>query len=41
MMRVGFLLNLTAAALITLAVYFLVPPLWNLSLDVIPPAFQL
>lgn len=40
MMRVGFLLNLTAAALITLAVYYLVPPLWNLSLDVIPASFR-
>jgi sodium-dependent dicarboxylate transporter 2/3/5 len=40
MMRVGFLLNLTAASLITLAVYYLVPPLWNLSLDVIPASFQ-
>lgn len=40
MMRVGFLLNLIAASLITLAVYYLVPPLWDLRLDVIPAAFQ-
>lgn len=40
MMRVGFLLNLIAAALIVLTVYFLVPVLWNIDLNTVPVEFS-
>ncbi len=40
MMRVGLLLNLFAAALITVAVYYLVPPVFDLDLETVPAAFR-
>ncbi|MDP2285388.1 MAG: anion permease, partial [Pseudohongiella sp.] len=39
MMKVGFLLNLIAAALITLLVYFVVPVIWGIDLNSVPPEF--
>lgn len=39
MMRVGFLLNIFAAILIVLMVYFLVPMIWDIDLNVVPPEF--
>lgn len=40
MMRVGFLLNIIAAMLIVLMVYFMVPLLWNIDLNSVPPEFS-
>jgi len=40
MMRVGFLLNIIAATLIVLMVYFLVPVIWDIDLNVVPPEFS-
>ena len=39
MMRVGFLLNILAAILIVLMVYFLVPMIWDIDLNVVPAEF--
>ncbi|MDP2284938.1 MAG: SLC13 family permease [Pseudohongiella sp.] len=39
MMKVGFLLNMIAAALITLLVYFVVPVIWGIDLNSVPPEF--
>ena len=39
MMKVGFLLNLIAAALITLLVYFVIPVVWGIDLTSVPPEF--
>jgi sodium-dependent dicarboxylate transporter 2/3/5 len=39
MMRVGFLLNLIAAGLITLLVYFGVPLIWGIDLLTVPAEF--
>jgi sodium-dependent dicarboxylate transporter 2/3/5 len=40
MMRVGFLLNIIAAVLIVLMVYFLVPILWDIDLHSVPLEFS-
>ncbi|MDP2129161.1 MAG: SLC13 family permease [Pseudohongiella sp.] len=40
MMRVGFLLNVIAAMLIVLTVYFLVPVLWDIDLNSVPVEFS-
>jgi solute carrier family 13 (sodium-dependent dicarboxylate transporter), member 2/3/5 len=40
MMRVGFLLNIIATILIVLMVYFLVPVIWDIDLNVVPPEFS-
>jgi sodium-dependent dicarboxylate transporter 2/3/5 len=39
MMKVGFLLNLIAAGLITLLVYFVVPLMWGIDLRTVPAEF--
>lgn len=39
MVRTGFIMNIIAACLIVLVVYFLMPQLWNLDLHSIPAAF--
>jgi len=39
MMKVGFLLNLIAAALITLLVYYVVPLVWGIDLNSVPVEF--
>ena len=41
MVRAGFVMNLIAATLIVLVVYFLMPTLWGLNLAVVPEAFRL
>ncbi|MDV2684257.1 DASS family sodium-coupled anion symporter [Alkalihalophilus lindianensis] len=41
MVRVGFLINLIAAFLIVLAVYFMVPLFWGIDLNVVPSEFSL
>ncbi|OLS34694.1 anion transporter [Alkalihalophilus pseudofirmus] len=41
MVRVGFLINLIAAFLIVLAVYFMVPLFWGIDLNVVPAGFSL
>ncbi|ADC49167.1 sodium:dicarboxylate cotransporter DASS family [Alkalihalophilus pseudofirmus OF4] len=41
MVRVGFLVNLIAAVLIVLAVYFMVPLFWGIDLNVVPAGFSL
>lgn len=41
MVRTGFVMNLIAATLIVLTVYFLMPTLWGLNLAVVPEAFRL
>jgi sodium-dependent dicarboxylate transporter 2/3/5 len=41
MVRVGFVMNIIAATLIVLAVYFLVPVIWSLDLRVVPEAFRI
>ncbi len=40
MVRTGFLMNLISVVLIVLAVYFAVPMLWGLDLNVVPEAFR-
>lgn len=39
MMKVGFLLNLIAAALITMLVYYVVPLVWGIDLNSVPAEF--
>jgi len=39
MMKVGFLLNLIAAALITMLVYYVVPLVWGIDLNSVPVEF--
>ena len=39
MMRVGFALNIIATLLIIATVYFLLPPIWGIDLNNIPPEF--
>lgn len=41
MMRVGFLVNILAVVLIVLTVYYLVPQLWGIDLNTVPPGFSL
>lgn len=41
MVRAGFVMNLIAATLIVLTVYFLMPMFWGLDLSVVPEAFRL
>lgn len=41
MVRTGFVMNIIAAILIVLVVYFLMPTLWNLDLHSVPDAFRL
>jgi len=41
MVRVGFIVNLLAAGLIVLTVYFLVPVVFDINLNVVPEAFRL
>jgi sodium-dependent dicarboxylate transporter 2/3/5 len=41
MVRTGFVMNIIAATLIVLVVYFLMPVLWNLDLSIVPDAFRL
>lgn len=40
MVKTGFLMNLMAATLIILAVYFMVPVIWGIDLSVVPAAFR-
>lgn len=40
MVRVGFVVNLIATVLIILAVYFLLPVLWNIDLTIFPKSFK-
>lgn len=41
MVKTGFAMNLIAAVLIVLSVYFLMPVFWNLDLNSVPAAFRL
>ncbi|MDT8429208.1 MAG: SLC13 family permease [Pseudomonadales bacterium] len=41
MMRVGFLVNILSVVLIVLTVYYLVPWLWGIDLNTVPPGFDL
>lgn len=41
MVRTGFVMNIIAATLVVLTVYFLMPVFWDLQLDVVPEAFRL
>ncbi len=41
MVRVGFVMNVIAATLIVMAVYYLVPAIWNLDLTNVPDAFRI
>ena len=41
MVRTGFVMNIIAATLVVLVVYFLMPLFWGLELDVVPEAFRL
>jgi sodium-dependent dicarboxylate transporter 2/3/5 len=41
MARAGFIVNLLAAALIVAAVYYLVPPVFDIQLNVVPAGFSL
>lgn len=40
MVKTGFLMNLIAATLIILAVYFMVPVIWGIDLSTVPAAFR-
>lgn len=41
MVRTGFVMNLIAATLIVLVVYFLMPVFWNIDLSTVPELFRL
>ncbi len=41
MVRTGFVMNIIAATLVVLTVYFLMPMFWGLQLDEVPEAFRL
>jgi solute carrier family 13 (sodium-dependent dicarboxylate transporter), member 2/3/5 len=41
MMRVGFLLNIFSVILIVLVIYFMVPVLWGIDLNIVPAEFRL
>ncbi len=41
MVRTGFVMNMIAATLIVMVVYFLMPVFWDLQLDVVPESFRL
>jgi solute carrier family 13 (sodium-dependent dicarboxylate transporter), member 2/3/5 len=41
MVRVGFFMNVIAATLIVMAVYYLVPTIWSMNLTDVPDAFRL
>ncbi len=41
MVKTGFFMNVIAATLIVMVVYFLMPVIWNLDLSVVPDSFRL